>query len=735
MLDNQYLSPGVPPDPYAKFTNDKEGEKKRRQWFADNIRYIAGFYDRKTFLQSESSTTAEYPLDRMEKCWRYVRGTQSVPKAYEHTTKTQQNVKLPTQYMPGQDTGAMIRFLNGTSKIIIENTKITVKAISQAAQNERTAKLEALRTKLSLRADFDEFEKMGVGYNPIGKKDKEFHNMEEAERWMNMDYQEESAIWGQKLANDAYYRNHMKEQLAVAALHVWSVGATGAHIYAYNGRTIIDRIDSDALIMDTADGFDELHRKDRFAGLIEWWDKSAFLARCHKQLTDTEIEEVKSCTSETVADTLTHYGSRMRAYRIGSNGLKISRVLVYWKGKRNLGWKEGTEDEWGHKPFFKTKPGEGDYYDECIYQGTLWGNKWLTDIGVAPNQVKDPYNPAESDLPIKVCTPGIIWGQLNSIVSTLHQIQDLADYYTNEVKKLVSRNVGKVVVFYANEFQGPHSPAAMLSDFESYGIHYLTKKKGETGFSDKNGEKLMDILDLTLDPNIRELAALRAEQRAIMESISNLSPLAMGSQQQYVSQGTQSQSISQSNISTVATMNCFLQHTEMVMQYATNVARIIHSLEDGAKAIPIAGSRGQDFLKETSKYSLEQFGCWIKVLDVIDDKGKERLLSIALGLVQAKMFSMVDYVEVEQASTYTEALQYFRMIAKRQERKEAEQQKFALAQQEIEAEKQRQMNEQAQQTKMATTEMQVGGKLQETEMKVSADMAKAGIQMEQQQVA
>lgn len=724
MIDALSIVSSQPPNPYA----DLKTKEDKDDWFKQNILYGLSFYDRKTFLPSEGEASAEYSVSRMERCWRYVRGTQDVPSKYKHTVKDQQNRELPTQWIGGQKIGTLVDFLNGTSEAMIQNFRITVKAVSKDTQNERTRLLESLRTKMLLKNDYKDFETLGVGYNPIGNKDKEFHNAEEAERWMNMDYQEEAAVWGQKITNDIFHRNHMPEQLATSAFHTWVTGLTAAHIYTFNGRVIIDRLDSDCVFTNTVSGFDPFHRKDTVTGFIEWFDKSSIITRWGDQLGPTAVEEIKKCTAGSVGDFIPMYGSRFLGYSNVGGGLKFSKVTVYWKGSTKINWNDGEKDKFGYTPFYKTKNGEGGKYGHnCIFQGTLIGNRWLVDCGIAPNQVKDLYNPGESDMPIKVFTPGIVMGQLNSIVSKLHQLQDLVDYYTNEIKKVVSKNVGRGYVFYSNLFDGPQSPASFFSDLENFGITFMTKKKGEPGFNQQSDEKLMDPVDMTLDVNVRELAALRAEQERIMDSVVNLSPIAMGSQQDYVSQGTQTQSISQSNLSTMSVMSGFTKHAEQVMQFAANMGKIVHSMESG-KIIPIAGDRGREFLKETKEFSHEELGIYIQILDVIDAQGRMEMERVAMALAQNSQLSFLDWLKVRKSVTYSEALDYMEMAFKKQERTAKEQQEFALAQQEIEAQKQAQMNRQSIGGKLQATAMQTEQKQSAAELQAATKLAEIGSQ-------
>lgn len=735
-VNDSFLNADQPP----AFPDPKDMTKRKdwEDWFRGNIQFIAKQWDQAVTLRGQTIPDGESvlrPSEKMDKMFLYALGKQDIGK-WKHTITAANNAPLRLVHIPGQDVSAMVKHLRGVHKTMVKNFKITVKLNSKDAMNKRTEMLEGLRTKFALAADYKEFEAMGVSYNPVGSKEKDFLNVQEAERWVNMDYQEEAAVWGGKIANDIYWRNHLAEKADQAMTSVWCVGLTGMHNYVYNNRVITDWIESQNLIWDSTKGFDQFNREGQYAGFIEWITPSYTLQRWHKQLKDDEIEEIKKTTPENEASLaiFPKYGNVAGYTRQGS-GIKYSKVTVYWKAKRNLGWKNGTVKEDGFKSIFKTKDGKGDYYDQCVYQGTLIAGKYLVDIGVAPNQVKDPYNPGESELPIKVFAPNIMLGETNSIVSQLHQLQDLVDYYTNAIKLQISKAVGKGIVVYADMLDGTVAPAAFISDLEQFNVTFLNRKKGnDEAVDSRTRDKIMDTVDMTLDPNIKILADLRREQTAIMEAIVSLSPISRGTQTQYVSQGAQQTAIGQSNISMTGTLEAFAQYMEIVMQNATNMGKIIYSMEDGNE-IPIVGKRGADFLKETVKYSNEELGVYIQVNDIITEQGRLRLQAQAQAAMAAGLITMKDWVFIEKCQTYTEILDYYEVIGKRQELSQQQQQQLELEKQQIEADRQDAANDKSNETKVLVTDKNNATKKELKELDVAADMVKFGGEMQQQQQA
>lgn len=732
----EILSGNSQPNPF-QFPKKKEDQLA---WFRQNIQYYMGFYNVKRFFPGEKQETMLSPVEQMDRFMRYYLGRQG-NYDYKWSTKDVLERDLPVIYISGQKLGTIMEHLDNTGKKIVRNMKVTVEAVSQAAQNKKTRILEALRNKVELKEDYAEFEQFGVGYKPVGEKDKDFLNMNEAERWVNKDYKEKTAIVGQKLAVDIFKRNHLAEKGAQALKMARLVGLTATHRYAYKGKIIVDNIDPRQLIWDNTGACenDQFNRKAEFAGFLEYLTPSYVMHRWSDQIKQQDPKAADDIQSMNGSNYLSLFPTigLINGCNVDSKGARLSKVTIYWKGRRNLGWKQATENEWGRKRIYRAKEGEdGDFYDECVYQGTLIANRWLVDCGVAPNQVKNLYDPSESDLPIKVFAPNITMGQTISLTSRIHQIQDFCDYLLNEIKKKVAQSTGRNWVLFADMFDGDQNPASFRADLESVGYTFANRHKGDGDRSDSAMNKIGEVIDNTLDPNIQMLYSLRQEEERMMESIAGISPIVTGQQNSYVSRDVQAGTIQQSSISATGLVEDFVSYWEIVLQDATNAAKIVYSLEDG-KQVPVVSETGIEWLQATKDLSLEDLGVQIRVLDIIDEQGRLRLQQIALGMLQNnQQLSLADWVIIEKAQTYTEIMDYLEILAARQHANSEKQAAIAEIQAQVQMEMQAQMNRESVGAGLQKTQMQVEGKNRDTDVKAQADLEKTLIQQAgQKQVA
>ena len=279
--------------------------------------------------------------------------------------------------------------------------------------------------------------------------------------------------------------------------------------------------------------------------------------------------------------------------------------------------------------------------------------------------------------------PNMTMGETRSVVSRLHQHQDRIDYITNEITKMMNRAKGKVYLINRQKL-GSSAPKDVISDFERMGIHISDGNTTGEDFVNGQDQKLVEVVDMTLDPNINLLINLRKEEERLMEEIVNIPKVALGQQSGYVGAKTQAGTIAQSNLGTAYLYQGFIQFIEKHLSHAINQYKLTLTEEDD-KEIPVVGNRGKAYLKLTENFQFEELGVYIKVKDFIDDQARERLIAQAQAAMQNQMIDMADYIRIEQAKTYTETLAEleYSMNRKKREQAEAQAQQQAMQQQQI----------------------------------------------------
>jgi len=274
-------------------------------------------------------------------------------------------------------------------------------------------------------------------------------------------------------------------------------------------------------------------------------------------------------------------------------------------------------------------------------------------------------------------------------------------------------------VFILNKHKlGSATSQEILNDFERMGIHITDGNMTGEDFNNADYNKVVEVIDMTLDPNVQMMITLRREEERIMEEIVNVPKIAMGQQQGYLGAKTQAGSIAQSNLGTSYLYQGFIQFIERDLQYALNQYKV-SLLAMESDTLGLLDDRGIEFMEITEDFKFEDFGVYIKVKDIVDETAKERLLAIAQAAMQNQMIDMRDYLRIETAKTYTEILKEldYSMQKKDQERKQAEEQARIMQAAQMEA----QMAMQQQQAAMAQE-----GNNYRSELKFVGDMAKNG---------
>jgi hypothetical protein len=203
---------------------------------------------------------------------------------------------------------------------------------------------------------------------------------------------------------------------------------------------------------------------------------------------------------------------------------------------------------------------------------------------------------------------------------------------------------------------------------------------------------LVEVVYMTLDPNVQQLVSLRREEERLMEEIVNIPKVALGQQQGYVGAKTQAGTIAQSNLGTTYLYQGFIQFIEKQLAHALNQFKIT-LIDEPEQYIPVVGTKGKEYLKLTEEFSFEELGVFIKIRDFIDDQARERLLMQAQAAMQNQMIDMVDYLKIEQAKTYSETISELEYSINKKKREMQEQQ--AQAQQMAMMQQQAQMGQQA----------------------------------------
>jgi hypothetical protein len=666
--------------------------KKDQEWFAENVRYVASKYNTQFNSLGFRNNTVNYdkPIDEMLRMFTYYLGKQE-NRDYYYTTQDQTGCELPTVWIAGQKLTSMIDFMLGTGIKMIENIEPTTKAISRTAVNKKTLQMTIALLKTEFKNIFEEMEKdMGVSVNPLGKQD--FEMPEDVMRFMQYDYKQQGEEVAYDMVMDILHRNRFLDKYKQAFFYTLLGGVVGIENLIVNKKQVKKIILPYNLIWDNTFD-DDLNEGARFSGKIDWVTPGEVISNPYysRQLTSEQLEEIKKLTPDNIDKLLgeDNITTNKLKWYYNNNGVpSLAATTCYWIGYKELRY-EKTKDKYGNTHLGKIKGNAtSQYWIKTVYKGTLLANKYIVDFGEVTNIVRKSDDLNEVSLPISVFIPNMVMGESRSVASRLHKHQDRIDFLNNEITKAVTRAKGKVFVLNKNKL-GTSTAQEVLNDFERMGIHIMDgNATGEDPIAADNN-RVVEVVDMTLDPNVQQLLSLKREEERIMEEIVNVPKVAMGQQQGYVGAKTQAGSIAQSNLGTSYLYQGFVRFIEKDLQYALNQYKV-SLLANGDEDIPVIGDRGMNYLKVTEDFKFEDFGVYVKIKDFIDEQAKERLLFIAQAAMQNQAIDMLDYLQIETAKTYSELYNQLKFSLQKKIREAEKQQQIQAMMMQAQMEQQQQ---------------------------------------------
>jgi len=692
--------------------------QKDQKWFLGNLRYIAEKYNtQQNQLGYRHVNTLQKPIEEMIRMFTYYLGKQE-NKDYYYTNQDENNCELPTVWINGQKLTSMIDFMIGNAIKMIENIEPSVRGTSKAIVSRKSKKLEYALMKMELQELVEIMSAKGVEFNPVGMET--FQNKEELFRHMKYDYKEQAEVVAQRLAEDILHRNHYIEKYKQSFLYLLLGGVCGIENTIQNGKQKKDVILPYNLIWDNSID-DDFNTKAHFVGKIEWKTPGEILSNptYMETLTAEEVDEIMKLTHQNIDKMLGEEyitSTKLRWWYNYSGVPKIACITGYWIGYKELRY-EKTKDQFGNEHFAKIRTKHNSkYWTKTVYKGTIIANKYVVEYGEQTNIVRKADEMAEVELPISVFLPNMVMGETRSIASRLHKHQDRIDFLNNEITKMITRAKGKVFIMNKHKL-GSATSQEVLNDFTRMGIHITDGNATGEDFNQSDYNKVVEIVDMTLDPNVQMIMSLRQEEERIMEEIVNVPKVAMGQQQGYLGAKTQAGSIAQSNLGTAYLYQGFIQFIEKDLQFALNQYKI-SLLSNNEPEIGVLGDKEMEFIKVTDNFKFEDFGVYIKIKDFVDEQARERLLAIAQAAMQNQMIDLRDYIKIETSKTYTELLNEleYSLEKKDREKKEAE----AKAQIMQAAMQEAQM---AQQQKAVETAQQ--GNNYRQELKTASDLVKS----------
>lgn len=712
--------------------------EKTPDWYVNNIRYIASFYNvafENVLAPAGANTSGmpaaannmgfrDLPVNRMLRYMQYYQGRQDNLDYNHWTTQNVDQPNLQAVWIKGQDIAELLNFMKGNMLERVANIQITAKALSEEAASKRQDYYTKLIMKFRFRDIFAEMSQQGVEFN-VGPQE-EFTSEEQIDQHMDKNFRQYGVDVAIAMARHFWYSNHCMHKFLSLFMNVCITGVAATQHYVQNGKNYMRPIPSYQAILDTRVD-DEYNRSAMFRGILETMTPTEIFAR-FKNLTQTQKDEIKRMARN--RDLGESYNAGFANFNWWNYNVKREECVItvatgYWIGSHDMGLKK-TTTKFGTEKISRTEKGEsGQYVFDDLYRATLIGNRFLVEWGLDDNIVEDYKDKSRPLFPMQVFLPNMVGGEPRSIVSRLHQLQDELDALNFKVREMVGRAKGKVYVLLGGKLGGNGVNVQELEqNLSSIGIHVIASS-GESNDPSNSRADFAQMIDWTLDPNIMRLEEMIGIRRNLMKEYTSVSNVTLGMQTTYMGMGERNSAIGQSTYGLASLYHGFMDFIQMNLQYAVNVMKTLYTMDgNDTEAAFVVGDKGIEYLKIMADLKFEDFLIMLQLNDVIDEAGRKEMQQLALGWAQNGVLDPDVYMKVRRQDTFSgsEKVLEYSMKKKREE---------AIAAQQAANEQAMAMQAQQLQSQQQNVALQQAGMDNREAMAADAEMAKA--QMANQQ--
>ena len=704
------------------------------EWYMNCVRYFSLAYNRRTNILDANEL--EYPLNAEIEAYKYYLGIQDNVN-YNHVTLDETGNTLPGVFIKGQKIAQLIDYMNGVFQKSIRNIHIDAEAMSKDAYDEKTLKKSMALMEYDMKPLLEAMANEGIAYGGMGGNDMEAK--EDVYRFFETDFKEQGELDAIDTSNDILFRNRFMESYPKGAMTCFITGKVAMHNYVQNGKVWQELIPTYNLIWDNSVD-DDYNRHGQFIGIKRRMPLTDAIQKYHNELSKIPgaIAELKRIAVTGVnmdfIDTYNINPNFSWWIPSGIGGVpEVTVVTMYWISSKDLRYEE-TKDPYGKTYISNVKKANksGEFYTSTVRKATLLGNKFLVDWGENTNIVRDFYNPSDTRLPIQMFVPNMYLGRNKSIVGRLAQNQDKLDRLSYQIDQKIGRDLGKTYIVNGHKLGDGVSPQNLLQDLKTMGLHVTQGVSGEDD-DRADGQRMVEVVDMTLDPNVQLYVTLKREEERIMEEIVNISKVALGQQTSYIGYGTQQNTIAQSALGQSYLYDGLMQFFVENLQYAADMQKIVWDLpEFKDEAIAIVGKRGAKWLELTQNDSFERYLIKIKVSDQMDEATKQRLTTMAQALAQNGLIDFLDVLRIESATSLVQLRDEIEYSVKKKQRQNEQQQQQQMAMQQM-------MQQQDARNKAVNTVIQQEGGLQKEKQKgknaIISKMADAQMQQADMQMA
>jgi hypothetical protein len=642
--NNNYYNTPTGIQPTQDLKEWKEDDYKRNlQWLSNQYNRPIFNYPLGTNTPSRPSPTQNY-VDNYLLNEAFYYGVQNITD-FQSLTIDESNKPLSISLRKDRDIFQLINTVQGTA---IQPLKQLPKMISAFSKNPNVISKKMLMKDLAkLKLNESYFMQMmeelsGYQFMPLGDLDLQD---EAAIETYFTNYKEGLEIAYTNLARSICYDNKYIDVFSKAALHLGIGGLAMIRVDVQDGYVTWKIIPNQFAIWDNYNS-DPLHRHDRFAGEVEQLTVTELLSKY--EWSEQEKQELQSMAQSPENWNMynsTYNGVNFQWYNTQSNSIPmISVVKGQW---RSLHYEESSEIPY-----------------EVIREGILIGNKWVKNYGIAKNCPEDSRSPFHLRMRYIAVSPNMLSGGNLSLVDLIRPLQDEKNALKTKMFQLIAASKGKRHIVYADRLPTGMNTPEFLSQLTQAGVVVMEGTKMDDTSSDRN-ERIVDVVDMTLDPTVLGLANLLSLWKNTMNDVLAFNPTSLGAVSSYMSKDQLQQNIGSSKLGMEWWYSAYYEFVKNVLEVSADMAKL--AISDGDKDYTLEiGDNMVALLKEedAKKMTFEQFGLVLSIDDYLSEQERQFYRQYFTQKASASQDPMDDMIVInlERFTSKTELINYVQYI-------------------------------------------------------------------------
>ena len=721
-----------PPD---QEVSEADKKKNNYAWYVQWGRYVvSNFWNplRSTFMPG-FDTSMDRLNDRMVENIVYYYGVQGL-KSLNYARASNSNRSVQAVFIPDQKIRTLVDYMKGNVIEMIQPLKdsISAKGLTPHIQSERDILWSQLKAQYYLE---QQLQGTGVAYKPL--PDKQFESLQDIDDFM-AEWQHEYEITATAITQNIYYDQNLSVQLENDGFQVLLGSICSTLVEVENGKVINTEIPCYNAIYDYRSK-DQYGKGAMIAGGVFNATPAELFAK-FPSLTIEERQEISWAVTggETSKDFCQFYNDNQpNVIWWNQASGTVTYAIVYFIARKDLQYKVLPNSFGGEKIInisegmatYATTGKEAKKVDPAgtewawmVHKCVLIGNKIAVDCGYPPYQIRQGGAKVIPELPIKQLYHASINGFARSVVDRLRQHADFRGLLMEKVQELVANDIGKAYFINGSVIDQFDSAEEILKDFKAMKIHVRTGVSGEAN-DPINGQKTVEMVDMSLDPNIMNYIRLADNESRLMEEIVSIPAVALGQQTDTIGKGVQQRTITQATLGQKSFYSSLMEHWRQKFQYNFNVAKLLYTEQPNTiKLLPISEKQTY-MLNVTKAFRAEQLGIYIRPNDPIEEKDMQIFEQSILGFMQninapGALEGLKTSLSLIKSNTFTEALENIEKQIRVNKKAQAV---LMTAEQQANATQQAQQAQAAQQAIILQQYGDLMRKLQEIETKAAWD--------------